>query len=413
MNQNYKKFLTNRINFVILAIFFLSLCPLSGRAAMHEMTSSGAGVTSMDVYADGPHLHLLISNRQDENSPAQLLYLRSDDGGSVWSKPVRVGQNQAPPYDRQGMDPQIAASANRLVAVWTSRSPDSLYGRGPMATAISSDGGETWTPGPNPADDGLTGDHGMIDIAADPAGHFHLVWLDKRNGQKGLEYARSTDGGAHWSKNLTLIPATCECCWNSIRIAPTGKMLVLYRAKSPRDMNVIGTEDGGNHWSKPVEVGNFDWKIDACPHCGGGLAFVPGTNGALCHAIVWTGNSPDYHGVYVVDSSDGGKSWDAAHEVGAPGAWHPDLAVNAANQIFAVWDAYTSKGQSVFGARSNDGGKTWSAAQRLNPPNTAASYPRVLTIPSGFVAFWTQQSPGQPSTWEMKKFPAAQLSAAK
>jgi hypothetical protein len=58
--------------------------------------------------------------------------------------------------------------------------------------------GGSGTPVPTPPTTAPNGDHAFVDVAADAAGTFHLVWLDARGGAgagKGLRYARSTDGG--------------------------------------------------------------------------------------------------------------------------------------------------------------------------------------------------------------------------
>lgn len=121
-------------------------------------------------------------------------YRGSEDGGEKWSEPVCVDKGMPPPDKAsRGMDAQIAGASDRLVAVWETKGTDA-WGGGPMATAISSDGGKTWKPGPNPADDGATSGHRFIDVAADEDGAFHLVWLDGRAGKQGLQYARSGDG---------------------------------------------------------------------------------------------------------------------------------------------------------------------------------------------------------------------------
>ena len=90
------------------------------------------------------------------------------------------------------------------------------WGSGPMATALSNDGGATWRPGPKPADDGSTTGHGFIDIVADDVGILHLTWLDSRDGKQGLRYARSEDAGKTWAVNITAKAGTCECCSNAI-----------------------------------------------------------------------------------------------------------------------------------------------------------------------------------------------------
>jgi Neuraminidase (sialidase) len=268
-----------------------------------------------------------------------------------------------------------------------------------MAVALSSDGGKTWKPGGNPADDGQTGGHAFIDILADRQGVFHLVWLDTRGPGKGLRYSRSTDGGATWSANVTLDPATCECCWNTLALGPGGQLAVLYRQRSPRDMALITSNDGGSTWGRPATVGEFNWAIDACPHVGGGLAYL---SHSLC-AAVWTAKDASTHGAYVLNSPDGGRTWSQPEHLGDSGSWHADLASDGAAEVWAVWDAYLDGGQAVFAARSGDGGKNWSSPQRLSEVGASATHPRVVWTPAGFRAFWTQHQEGGDSIWTMRK----------
>src|SRR5829696_1619631 len=179
----------------------------------HTDHKSEHGAVSLDVSADGDRVHLLLGTRDAGRAP-ELTYLTSRDGGETWSDAVPVGANQpAPEPAHRGMDAQIAAAGDRLVVVWTTEGKEDRFGRGPMASAYSADGGKTWSVGANPADDGTAIGHAFIDVAADDQGVFHLVWLDGRDAPvspaaivnsattrpasagKGLRYARSTDGG--------------------------------------------------------------------------------------------------------------------------------------------------------------------------------------------------------------------------
>ncbi|MGH8594339.1 MAG: sialidase family protein [Gammaproteobacteria bacterium] len=78
---------------------------------------------------------------------ASVALLRFDDGGHTWSAPAAIYTGKAPLNQsiHRGNDVQIAAAGKRLIAVW--QVPGSGFnGRGPLATAISSDGGDTWVP---------------------------------------------------------------------------------------------------------------------------------------------------------------------------------------------------------------------------------------------------------------------------
>ena len=368
------------------------------------------GVMSLDVCADGDRLHLLTASRPTAATAAErphLLYQNSDDAGVTWSAPIELGAQQPATIAKRGMDAQVAAHGNLLVAVWPTAGSDKM-GRGPMATALSSDGGRTWRAGANPADEKLTIGHSFIDITADDAGRFHLVWLDSREGKnKGLRYARSDDGGATWSPNETLDGDTCECCWNTIRCSPAGGVAVLYRDASPRDMAIVRSGDRGQTWSEPTPVGRFDWDITACPHVGGGLA----SDSAL-HAIVWTARDQATHGVYVLTSSHGGATWGDPVRVGASGASRPDLCAARDGRLVAAWDSDgdADERRGIYVATCADGGVTWSNAVRLSAPTHFASHPRLIATRDGVRAFWTETPTGKPVIWRSAPVPSSSSS---
>ena len=378
---------------------------------------SEQGVVSLDVAADGDRVHLLLGTRSTGKSSA-LTYLTSRDGGETWSDPIVVGAGQpAPEPAHRGMDAQIAARGDRVVAVWTTEGKEDRFGRGPMASAFSADGGKTWRAGPNPADDGSAAGHAFIDVAADDQGTFHLVWLDGReaaptpaailassttrpNAGKGLRYARSTDGGATWSANATIDPQTCECCWNTLLTAPGGRIYVLYRDAFPRDMALARSDDAGLTWSKPTPVGAFGWDVAACPHVGGGLAL--GDDPGDLFATVWTAKDNDEHGAYTLNSRDAGAMWTAPRQLGNSASWHTDLSF-AGDHLVAAWDAYVEGGSAVFESSSDNGGGTWTSPRRLSSTNVSATHPRVVATSSGARVFWTERESGKESRWTSKK----------
>jgi hypothetical protein len=142
----------------------------------------------------------------------------------------------------------------------------------------------------------------------------------------------------------------------------------------------------------PVRVGAFDWKFEGCPHVGGGLTFAMGEHPAM-HAVVWTGNA-DRAGVYHLTSHGDGATWSKPHRLGEETASHPDLAVSGAGRVAAVWDESQAGVSSILASESRDGGGTWSAPVKLSGASNSASHPRIVAVPEGFRAFWTESSVG-------------------
>ncbi len=358
------------------------------------------GVESLDVYRDGTNQHLLLADYATNSKIPALVHLRSTDDGATWSVPVRVDANATPARSpHRGMDAQIVARGERLLALWGTAGTG-LFGSGPMATALSADGGKTWQAGPNPADDNLTTGHGFADLATDLAGNFHLLWLDSRDGKQGLRAATSTDAGKTWSRNVTVKPETCECCWNALAIGPNGTLHALFRDKTPRDMALATSPDRGLTWSPPVKVGRFDWEFQGCPHVGGSLALRPTSGDAYSlHALVWTGVTGK-SGAYHLASGDLGKTWSEPQRIGDSDARRGDLASRTATSLAAVWDRVADGESVIMAALSNDAGKTWSPPRRLSEGTANAAYPRLVATATGYRVFWTESAKDRPGTWK-------------
>lgn len=184
------------------------------------------GTTALDVHVNGNRIELLVAD--DQPGGGVLVHRSSTDAGTTWSPPVAIevsrGQLLRP---GRNTDPQVVGAGRTLIAIWTGPGTVSQWGAGNLATAVSHDGGGTWTSGPMPNDDTSGDEHAFIDAVADARGRFHLVWLDPRDGKLGLRYARSVDAGASWQANRSIDTVTCECCWNTMAMGWDDTPLVL------------------------------------------------------------------------------------------------------------------------------------------------------------------------------------------
>jgi hypothetical protein len=360
----------------------MALAPGARAHESHRKHAPQPGVHSLDVYRDGAAIHLLTG--EIRGGAHTLWHRRSLDEGRSWSVPARVDAGLAPArHFKRGDDAQIAASGERVVAIW-SIAGTGWMGSGPFAAAVSADGGKTWRAARTPADTGATTGHGFADLLFAPDG-LHAAWLDSRDKAQGLRAARSRDFGESWEANVSVARGTCECCWNTLHQSQ-GRLRVLYRGKGPRDMALAETRDGVA-WQRKGRVGAFDWEFKGCPETGGGLAQTP--DGGL-HALVWTARDGS-QGLHHLATLDGGATWSAPRRLTGKGQ-HGDLAASG-GALAAAWDEI---GAIEF-AQSNDAGRSWSRARRLAAGD--ATHPRLVATSTGYLVLWTQREAG---TWVLR-----------
>lgn len=352
-------------------------------------------ISSFDVYVDKEIVHLIASGKfSAHNQHVSIRYTRSEDGGHQWKNPLTVNESLPTAMASRGNDVQLAANGKQLVSLW--QTEGEFPAMGPMVSAYSSDGGQTWKKGANPATDN-DGSQAHIDLVADQKGHFHAVWLadPNENGYQGLHYAQSIDQGKQWSQPVTLDDSTCSCCWNTLVSSPDDKLAVLYRNTAPRDMSLVQSSDAGLTWRHAGTVGDFQWKFEGCPHVGGALKFVGIDNIAQLHSVVWTGFE-DKSGLYHLASNDNGQTWSIPRKLGNR-AMHGDIAARNRTDVAAIWNEMEADGSSIFFSKSDDGGATWSTPKRLTEASHAATQPKLVATKHGFLALWTEKNQQQSS----------------
>jgi len=363
----------------------------TSKPARGRMLDTGLSkVQSLDIDTDGLELHILVAGLAD-NGSTHAYNLRSSDAGRNWHAPVRVDVEQPAPHKpARNIDPQVAVKGRHVIAAW--QIPGSGWGDyGPISTAHSTDGGITWQPGTNPADDGSNGDHGFIDLTADAIGRFHAVWLDSRNEQRGLRYSYTENLGMNWVDNETIDGQTCECCWN--RISAQGQSLyVAYRGQSPRDIHIAVNRGIKPVWSENQRAGEFDWQFKGCPHAGAGLATVAKQyEPDIVHTTVWTGKDGEA-GLYYVRSLDAGKTWQTPVLLDGPKARHSDITARG-NRVAAVWDGAGRENPHIVLVRSNDQGTGITAPEPLHcEDNSRGSHPRIVATAEGYLVLWTTEA---------------------
>ena len=384
-----------RASALLVLVGLLGACG-SLRVSAGSPASSGLELSSVmkanfecaDFWVSGNQIDLLYATAPVD-AQKEVYHVRSDDGGSTWSDSVRVDVGlEAVTSTHMWIGPQIAAKGDQLVAVWTVEGTG-FMGRGPLVSALSSDGGKTWESGPAPSPQPDRGGQAFPDLVVDEAGSFHVVWLGKLDGSrdKSLLYAKSSDAGASWEETNVVDPESCECCWNRLVVGSDDSLFTIYRNRDPRDMSAALLQAGSNQWNELGHVGAFDWQFDGCPHVGAGILPIGSGDDRYLHAVVWTGEAKSA-GTYYVRSTNNGKTWGFPNRIGTPTSIHCDISGVEGGPLMRVWDNWDESGKFVFGSASSDNGKTWGEARVLSSPESSADYPALVRLLAGFRLFW-------------------------
>jgi len=384
------------ISFICIAfLVFLSSCALfkPKTPAQQNIKLGLKTVYTLDIYSENKTLHALFSGIDSQSNERALKYISSLDSGKNWIEPVTINQNLASvKKSKRGNDFQLAATDNKIMAVWQTKGAEPWTGK--IAAALSKDFGKTWQQIASPVSDKYAHiDQGYFDLAADPQGNFHLVWLDDREevgNTQGLRYAHfNTKKNNGWNRHKDLELTACTCCWASISIDSNNNIHVLYRDDSPRDMRLISSLDHGKSWQQSKTAGAFGWDFIGCPHQGGGLTNTQIDNKTILHSVIWNGKN-NQQGIYYSQSELNKDKIATLLPMGDKNSASGDIAALDNDHIRIIYTSGDFESTSVITRSSTDGGQSWSNELQLTHEGAQPSHPRIIATADGFRFFWTE-----------------------
>jgi hypothetical protein len=225
---------------------------------------------------------------------------------------------------------------------WLKLAPDSP-GAYHIATAVSSDHGQTWTAPVQLNDDSAMAEHGFVDLFAwnDAIAAFWLdgrelaEWsFDKPDAVLGtsLRIARLDYSGAVVEREI-VDELVCDCCAPAHALTRSGPV-VAYRDRTPtelRDIVVRRFADG--RWQAAVAAGIDNWHIEGCPVNGPKIAAVGERVG-----VAWFTAPDGAPRVRFAWSTDGAASFAPALELDGAGSFgQVGLLLDDAGTALVSW----------------------------------------------------------------------------
>lgn len=209
------------------------------------------------------------------------------------------------------------------------------------------------------------------------------------NGDPGIRFTRSTDGGVTFPIT-TWVDSSNTPCAPRMAIDCRGDPHIVYTFERGRDRaRYVRSTDGGRTFLPGILIppDTFDQRNPEIALAFDGTPFVAWDDGA---------------DVYVSRSTDGGRTFLAPVRLGLPGLidWRPTIAVDGDGDPHVAWmqqRAPLSDRFSLSYARSEDRGRTFLPSYEVGAGTADRSAPRlVIDSASNPLLVWTDERPSSP-----------------
>ena len=331
------------------------------------------------------------------NEQGHLFVQQSTDEGARWNAP-RVLDTAQDVVAAEGENrPKLAFGPNGWVVISYTQPLSKPY-TGEIRMLRSTDAGANFSPPFTVHQDRQLITHRFESIAFDASGTLHTFWIDKRDveaaaraGNKAayagaaVYHNVSLDGGRTFGADTKLADHTCECCRIALSTDAGGGLAAMWRhvfEGDIRDHAVARIAARGTSAGPAVRASFDDWKIDACPHHGPGLAAAASDG---FHAV-WFGVRNDEPAVRYARLDADGKPRGDVRVIPDEAAEHADVQ-SAGSNVAVVWRSFNGKKTRYAAWVSHDDGKSF-AQRELGATGDDGDNPILVRKGQQIFALW-------------------------
>lgn len=268
----------------------------------------------------------------------------------------------------------------------------------------SGDGGQTFSAPFTVHADRQEITHRFESIIFDAQGVLHTVWIDKRDLERAPKVGKkssyrgaaiyrneSNDGGASFGPDMRVADHSCECCRIALALGADGLPRALWRHVFEPNVRDHAFAALKTHAAAPAVRATFDdWRIDACPHHGPGLALA--ADGGF-HAVWFGMRQQGGESVAAVRYArldpDGRPHLETVRALPDEVAEHADVAA-AGSRVAVVWRSVQGARSTLKAWLSSDGGQTFEV-RVLAQISGENDHPRLAQSGERMVAVWRNE----------------------
>lgn len=310
-----------------------------------------------------------------------------------WTTPVTLVEGAALVANWADVPSVQRAPDGALVVHWAERSggEDHHYD---AIVARSTDGGASWSKLGRLHRDATPAEHGFVSLVPDDGG-VRAFWLDGRATSRpdGTTELRTAVVGESITGETVVDPSVCDCCQTTATTTPGGP-IVVYRDRTKDEIrDVWASRFRGGAWSPSYPIATDGWKIAGCPVNGPSMD----AQGGLV-AVGWYTYASSRPAVRLAFSGDDGSTFGAPIDVdSARGTRAPigrvSVIVDGGSAIVS-WSSSERELGSILARRvSKDGalGATLRVAE--SKPDRDGGSPRMIRFGNDVVIAWTESGP--------------------
>jgi hypothetical protein len=226
------------------------------------------------------------------------------------------------------------------------------------------------------------------------------IFQDKRFNGRAF-FARSTDGGASFSKPQPLTADTTSQRFETVAIDPAGRPFAAWLDKrNAAPARAAGKDYAGAAlayaWSDDHGATFGDTRIaadDTCECCRLGIAFAGPGRAAIVFRNIFAGSVRDHAVITFKNASEPGplrRVSDDNWKVKACPHQGPSLAIAEDGSYHATWFTDVAARKGLFYARADSADAPFSAPRALSSPERQPSRPYVLTAGQAVHLVWKE-----------------------